>query len=341
MAKDFKFPVIVSIFLLIAAAIYGWYSTHTMLGSAQFFFTAMVLALLELSLSFDNAVVNATILKDMTPKWQKIFLTWGILIAVFGMRLIFPVAIVSAVISINPYDALILAFNEPAKYAEAINSSEHLLAGFGGTFLLLVCLNFFLDHEKETHWFHEIESRLALLGRLPTVSFTLSLILILVLTVYLPADKALGFLQAAVLGLITYAAIELIGHALKLSEGTMKTGERASIGMFIYLEILDASFSFDGVIGAFAITTNFVIIAIGLGIGALFVRGLTVLMVNKGVLEAYRYLEHGAFYALGVLAFLIYLSLFIHVPEYITGGLSVAVVGLSVWSSIASRKVKV
>ncbi len=325
-------------FLLFGAAAYGWSSTQTMTGALQFLFTASVLALLELSLSFDNAVVNATILKDMTPKWQRIFLTWGILIAVFGMRLVFPIAIVSVVIGVNPYEALMLALTEPAKYSEAITSSEHILAGFGGTFLFLVCLNFFMDHEKDAHWFHYFEKKMVFLGRLPTIAFTIALILVLTLTAFLPEEKAFGFLQASLLGLITYAGIELLGHILKLSEGTMRTGERASIGMFIYLEILDASFSFDGVIGAFAITSNFVIIAVGLGIGALFVRGLTVMMVNKGVLSAYRYLEHGAFYALGILAFLIFYSLFQHVPEYITGGVSVVVQLASVISSIAAKK---
>ena len=103
---------------------------------------------------------------------------------------------------------------------------------------------------------------------------------------------------------------------------------------FIYLEVLDASFSFDGVIGAFAITGNLILIMIGLGIGAMFVRSLTIWMVEKGVLNEYKYLEHGAHYAIGVLAIIMLLKIFMHIEEVLTGTLGL---GLLVVAFLHSR----
>jgi hypothetical protein len=106
------------------------------------------------------------------------------------------------------------------------------------------------------------------------------------------------------------------------------------MGMFLYLEVLDASFSFDGVVGAFAITNNLFIIMIGLGIGAMFVRSLTIMLVEKGTLSEFRYLEHGAFYAIGILAIIMFANTIFHIPEVITGLIGAAFIGLSLWSSI-------
>jgi hypothetical protein len=107
----------------------------------------------------------------------------------------------------------------------------------------------------------------------------------------------------------------------------------AAFSTFLYLEILDASFSFDGVIGAFAITQNVILIALGLGVGAVWVRSLTVYMVRKGTLDKYRYLEHGAHYTVGVLAAVLLLSIFWHVPEVVAGLAGVTFVGSAFWSS--------
>ena len=109
---------------------------------------------------------------------------------------------------------------------------------------------------------------------------------------------------------------------------------RGGLGAFIYLEVLDASFSFDGVIGAFALTTNLFIIAIGLGIGAFYVRALTIMLVERKTLGQYRYLEHGAFYAILVLAVIMYVQTLVHIPEVITGLIGAALIGLSFMSSL-------
>jgi hypothetical protein len=120
--------------------------------------------------------------------------------------------------------------------------------------------------------------------------------------------------------------------ASKRGEVLKQTGWAAFI-TFLYLEILDASFSFDGVIGAFAITKSVILIAAGLGVGAVWVRSLTVYMVHKGTLDKYKYLEHGAHYTVGVLAATLLLGIFTHVPEGVAGLAGVTFVGSAYISS--------
>jgi len=114
--------------------------------------------------------------------------------------------------------------------------------------------------------------------------------------------------------------------------------KRGGIGGFLYLEVLDASFSFDGVIGAFAITSDVVIIMLGLAIGAMFVRSMTVFLVHKGTLDEFVYLEHGAHYAIGILAVIMLASMKFHIPEIFTGLIGVAFILASLWSSVQHRK---
>src|SRR5690606_28965997 len=105
-----------------------------------------------------------------------------------------------------------------------------------------------------------------------------------------------------------------------------------------YLEVLDASFSFDGVIGAFALTSNLFVIAIGLGVGAMYVRSMTIMLVEKGTLAQYRFLEHGAFYAILILSVIMYVQTIYHIPEVITGLGGAALIGVALWSSIRWRR---
>jgi hypothetical protein len=145
-------------------------------------------------------------------------------------------------------------------------------------------------------------------------------------------------LVSGLFGLITYIIVDGLGslgeHSGELGAHAAKTG----LAAFLYLEVLDASFSFDGVIGAFALTNNLVIIAIGLGIGAMFVRSLTILFVDRGTLDALRYLEHGAFWAIGVLAAIMFANTVIEVPEWVTGTLGAALIGLSALSSLRAKR---
>lgn len=322
---------------LALGALVGWRYTGTAAGVASTLFIVAVLGVLETSLSFDNAVVNATVLRDMTPVWRHRFLTWGIAIAVFGMRIVFPLVVVSVVARVNPVEALRLATLEPAEYARILSSAHAQLGAFGGAFLGMVCLKYFFDADKEVHWIAAVERRLVKLGAIEAIELALVLAALVAFSRLVPAEESYGFLVAGVLGLVTFIAVEGLGSVMEAGPEAMKDVHRASAASFLYLEVLDASFSFDGVIGAFALTNNLFIIAIGLGIGAMFVRSLTIMLVERGTLESYLYLEHGAFWAIGALATFMLVGTVVHVPEAVTGLVGAVLIGLSMWSSIRRR----
>jgi hypothetical protein len=263
--------------------------------------------------------VNAKILKTMDEVWQKRFLTWGILIAVFGMRFIFPILIVAVAANMGIMETVNIALFEPDKYHEVLLSTEKLIYAFGGAFLWMVFSDFLFE-EKEVRWIKPIEKTAEKFGKINNISLIIAII-IGIIVVYDAKDYKIAI--AYFLGLLSYALLKGVNEALS-SEG-IKSG---LMGL-IYLEVLDASFSFDGVIGAFAITPNIILIMIGLGIGAMFVRSLTIWMVKEGVLDEYKYLEHGAHYAIGVLAVIMLLKIFFHIGEVITGTLGLLLLGLA------------
>lgn len=291
-----------------------------------------VLGVLETSLSFDNAVVNAATLADMNAAWRRRFLTWGILVAVFGMRVVFPLAIVGLAADLGPVMAVTLAIEQPDEYARILTGAHASIAGFGGSFLALVFLKFFLDAEKDTHWLAWLEIPMTKL-----VGLEIALALLAVLGVGTSLEAPLDFIVPGVFGIVTYVAVDYLGELIgeKSSTGHVV---RTGLAGFLYLEVLDASFSFDGVIGAFALSNNLFIIALGLGIGAMFVRSMTIMLVEKGTLEAYRYLEHGAFWAIGSLAAIMFASVHTHVPETITGVIGAACIGAALMSSVVYNR---
>jgi hypothetical protein len=330
----FRWAFIVTAIGLLMGVALGWQMTGTVAGTLSIFVVVAVLAVLEISLSFDNAIVNANKLKTMRPEWQRRFLTWGILIAVFGMRILFPLIIVVIAAKIGPWQALVLAASEPEEYARIMHDAHLPIAAFGGTFLMMVGLSFFFDHEKDVHWVQWLEHRMADYATIRGIEVAIVLVLILIFSRWLEPDQTVLFVNAAIWGLLTFLGVEVIGGLLDRSEEALSGAAKGGVGAFLYLEVLDASFSFDGVIGAFALSQNLFIIAIGLGIGAMYVRSMTIMLVEKGTLARYRYLEHGAFYAILALSVIMYAQALVHVPEVITGLLGAAVIGLSLWSSI-------
>lgn len=330
----FRWAFIVTFLGLVLGALLGWQTTGTPGGMATVFFICAVLAVLEISLSFDNAIVNANKLKEMTPVWQHRFLTWGIVIAVFGMRIVFPLAIVAIAAKIGPWEALVLAAREPGEYARIMNDAHLPIAAFGGTFLMMVGLTYFFNHEKDVHWIVSLEKLMARSASIKGIEIAFVLLLILLFSSLLEGEEAVTFVYSAIYGLVTFLVVEVVGGILDASQRAMSEAARGGLGAFIYLEVLDASFSFDGVIGAFALTQNLFVIAIGLGIGAMYVRSMTIMLVEKGTLTEYRYLEHGAFYAILILAVIMYVQTMVHIPEVITGLGGAALIGISLWSSI-------
>jgi hypothetical protein len=337
----YKGSILFSAACLAAAAWYGWAMTGTLAGTLSLLWIVVVLSILEVSLSFDNAVVNAKVLQEMDAVWQKRFLTWGMVIAVFGMRIVFPLAIVAIAAGLGPVDAIKLSLEDPERY-EAIVSSAHVgIAGFGGAFLAMVGLKYFFDSDKEVHWIGMIESRLSSFARVEALEIALLLIALYLIAQLLPDADALTFMVAGTLGIVTFIGVEAISTILELQEeARAATGVvvRSGLGGFLYLNVLDGSFSFDGVIGAFALSNNMVVIALGLSIGAMFVRSMTIMLVQKGTLAHYRYLEHGAFWAIVALGAIMLLSARFHIPEAITGLIGAVLIGISLWWSIRWRK---
>jgi len=330
--KHFRFSLVVTVIAL-AAAFY-W-------AGIQGALIAMILGVLEVSLSFDNAVVNASVLKRMDERWQGYFLTWGILIAVFGMRLLFPIAIVSMATGIGLTGVADMALHDPNTYSQHLSESHVQIAAFGGMFLLMVFFSFIFDEGKELHWLGKIEEKMASFGKLESIEIILALGLLMLIQNWLPEAMRLETLVAGVAGVILFVivgSLDALFEDEEEGEEFVATVKKAGMMSFLYLEVLDASFSFDGVIGAFAITQDVVIIMLGLAIGAMFVRSLTVYLVRQGTLDEYVFLEHGAHYAIGVLAGIMLMSITRHIPEVVTGLVGAALIGLSVISSIRYKK---
>lgn len=281
---------------------------------------------MEVSLSFDNAILNAAVLKEMPALWRARFITWGMPIAVFGMRFLFPILIVCFVGHTSIYEAVRLAFAAPEQYATMLAQSKSLVDVFGGMFLLMVFLKF-MSEEKECYWLRTIEEKLAGLGKLESIEIIFALLLLIFIQIHAPERPLI-----IVYGLVGICLYTILG--LFSGDSRVRTG----LSAFIYLEVLDASCSFDGVIGAFVLTSNIIYIMIGLGIGALCIRSLTLYLVRGCVLKQFRYLEHGAHYAIGALAIIMLLDIFYLVPEPVTGMLGIGLIGLSLLSSIWANK---
>ncbi|MER5489817.1 DUF475 domain-containing protein [Streptomyces sp. NPDC002454] len=355
--KTFGWSFAVTALGLVAALLYG--------GWVGFSLVAM-LSIMEISLSFDNAVVNAGILKKMNAFWQRIFLTIGILIAVFGMRLVFPVVIVAVSAGLGPIEAVDLALNDKDRYQELVTDAHASIAAFGGMFLLMIFLDFVFE-DRDIKWLRWIERPLARLGKVEMLSVCIALIALLLSAVFLApeahqhggthADKTETVLLSGIAGLITYLVVgglsgffegrleEQEEREHEAEEAAKRSGKpvvllagKAAFFMFLYLEVLDASFSFDGVIGAFAITNDIVLMAIGLGVGAMYVRSITVYLVRQGTLDDYVYLEHGAHYAIGALATILLITIRYEIHEVITGLVGVFLIGWSFWSSVRRNR---
>ena len=315
----------------------------------------LILIVLEISLSFDNAVVNATVLRKMSARWQRMFLTVGVVIAVFGMRLIFPLLVVGVSAQLSPVDAISLALkggelDAEGSYANILHAAHPAIAAFGGIFLLMLFLTFVFD-ERDVRWLKWIERPLARIGKLDSAGVVVALAVLALCAQFLATDETrFTVLFAGVLGLGSYLLISGLGSLFEdageepASESEHRTSDnssvtqvvgRAAFFLFLYLEVLDASFSFDGVIGSFAITPDPIIIAIGLGVGAFYIRSFTIFLVRKGTLQEFIYLEHGALWAVGALAAILLVTIRFEVPEPITGLIGVAFIGAGWISSVA------
>jgi uncharacterized protein len=337
-----------------------------------------ILSVLEISLSFDNAVINAGILRKLNTFWQKMFLTVGVLIAVFGMRLVFPIIIVAITAKLSPWEAVNVAINDHDRYESLVTGAHPAIAAFGGMFLLMIFLDFIFE-ERDITWLGWLEKPLGRLGKLDMLSVVIALVALVIAATTVATgvpvhgghgtiDKAETVLLAGVGGLITYLVVGGVSGFFEErleededddeedegaagAEGAAEPAKsgptagqvaglagKAAFFMFLYLEVIDASFSFDGVVGAFAISNDIFEIALGLGIGAMYIRSLTVYLVRKGTLDDYVYLEHGAHYAIGALAVILLVTIKYDVSEVVTGLVGVLLIAASYWSSVVRNR---
>jgi hypothetical protein len=323
----------------VAALVWVWLGR-----GAEALIVAMVLVAVEVAFSFDNAILNAKILKGLSSFWQTMFLTVGALLAIFGMRLVFPIILVAITAGLGWNEVLNLALNHPEEYAEYLESSHAVLAAFGGAFLLTLALHFFVDDSREVFWFARLERWMQGLARnwVPSV-VVLAIVALIGVLPFGPENKS-DILLAGVLGVVVYTALNWAIH-LFAKVGRPTAGTAVRVGMagfisFIYLQVLDASFSFDSVLGAFAVTSDVILIAIGLGIGAFWVRSLTVFMVRRDTLASYKYIDHGAHYTIAILAVILLVSIFYNVPEVIVGLVGIGVIGASIAASRQAIKAR-
>lgn len=307
-------------------------------------FIVFILAILEISLSFDNAVVNAMKLEKMSHIWRHRFLTWGIAIAVFGMRFLFPILVVSIFANLSMAEVTRIALNDSDKYAHYLHLTHAPIVSFGGIFLLMLFLHYFFDHKKTVHWIKPLEEWLSHLDNLRGIEVIIALIMVFSTQSFAKDPQTqLAITLSGIAGVITYLAIDGLSHYLEKHEQQRlaQCTQNAACGGFVafmYLELIDASFSLDGVLGAFALSKDIIIISIGLAIGAMFVRSLTIMLVEKKTLAQFLYLEHGAHWAIGALAIIMLISTEIEVPEVVTGIIGLVFIVLSLVSSILHNK---
>lgn len=325
-----------SLLTIILAVLVGIY------GGPQALWLFAVLTILEVTFSFDNAVVNSKILAKMSPFWQMLFLTVGIFFAVFVVRFFLPVFIVMLIGDTGFSEVINLAFNHPEEYAELLHKGMHSIDAFGGTFLLMIGLGYFFDRKKDIHWLGVIEEWLARAGRIRHITLYLMILVAIGLFLTAPKQHAYDVLFAATLGIVLHTFLAWIPTLFEknaAAAGATKQVGMAAFASFIYLNILDASFSLDGVIGAFAITTSVLLIVAGLGVGALWVRSMTIQLVRSNTLGKYRYLEHGAHWAILALGLVMILKVYgIELSEWLTGSLGLIFIVTAVISSVLEKR---
>lgn len=323
------------------------------------------LTILELSLSFDNAVVNALILVNMPPLWRKRFLTWGMVVAVFGVRLIFPILIVFATTDLTFVESFSLAINNPAEYEKVIMASHHIVMAFGGIFLLMIFLSFLFNENKDVHWIASIEEYASRWASIGDLKILIAILTIAIIGFYAPSQILIGdvltkidkseLILPMIYGILLYLSIEFLRGILeddgekhdsndsetereKIEHVASSKLAKGGFASFIYLELIDMSFSFDGVLGAFAVSQNIVIIMLGLGAGAFAVRNLTILMVDRGTVAEYRYLEHGAMWSIGLLAISMIVQIFVHLPHGLIIAFAIIPIAIAFIQSVKENK---
>jgi len=293
------------------------------------FLIVLGLAIFETVTSIDNAVVNADVLATMDKKYQRWFLIYGIIVAVFLIRGILPWLIVwISNPSLGPLNSLFFAFSENPQIKESVEKSAPLILMTGGIFLIFLFLHWLFLEPKRFGFFGE-----EFFSRQGAWFFaTASIVLTLIIWFSLKKDPLLAF-TAALGSSLFFIVHGFKEYAAKAEEELMKKKEEFSeISKLLYLEVLDASFSIDGVIGAFAFTLSVPLILLGNGLGAFVVRELTIKGVEK--IRKYVFLKNGAMYSIFFLGLSMILRSFgFEIPEVASTLITLSILGFFFWKS--------
>ncbi|MCX6733360.1 MAG: DUF475 domain-containing protein [Candidatus Peregrinibacteria bacterium] len=294
---------------------------------ATIFLTIFGLSLFEIITSIDNAIINAEVLGGMSKKAQRWFLLWGFFFAVFVVRGLLPLMIVwLANPGIGAWEVFTAAFSSDPKIAAAIQATSPLLLLSGGVFLVFLFFNWLFIEPKNFGLKGERFFQAQGAWFFAVVSILLSVIVWFALKV----SPMLGF--SAVIGSTTFFIIHGFRQFAEEQEKKLITGSMSDISKIAYLEVLDATFSIDGVVGAFAFTFSIPLILIGNGLGALVLRKLTVSNIER--IKRYKYLKNGAMYSILILGVVMIADAFgFHIPQWLSPVATFAVVGYFFWKS--------
>lgn len=303
------------------------------MGIGTFLLSVVGLCVFEVVSSIDNAVVNADVLSTMSTRWRRWFLTWGLFFAVFLVRGLLPWLILWVTNpSIGPIGAFTASFSNDPRILESVERAAPFLLLGGGLFLVLLSLHWlFLEEKKFAFSFERV------LSDHGVWFFTLAS-LILTGSIWAALQKDPFLALAASIGttafFITHGFKEYAAKAEK-DLTSNKTG-LSDIGKLLYLEVLDASFSIDGVVGAFAFTMSIPVIILGNGLGAVVVRQLTIKGTEK--IKEYPFLKNGAMYSIFVLGLFMMLKSFgAHIPDFAAPIVTFMVIGYFFWLSKHKR----
>jgi hypothetical protein len=286
------------------------------------------LCVFETISSIDNAVINADVLSTMGKRSRRWFLIWGMIFAVFVVRGLLPWLIVWATnTELGFIGSFTAAFSSDPKVVEAIEMSAPILLIGGGVFLLFI---FF-------HWLFLEEKHFGLVGEKFIYSQGLwfyavvSILLSFIVWHSLKVNPLMAF--GAVVGstgfFITHGFKQ---NAEKAEKSLMQKGNLSDISKILYLEVIDMTFSIDGVLGAFAFTLSVPLILFGNGLGAFVVRELTIRNVDK--IKKYIYLKNGAMYSIFFLGIIMVLDSFgYEIPAWLSPMVTFGTIGYFFWKS--------
>lgn len=290
------------------------------------------LIVFEVVNSVDNAIVNASVLKTMSLLWRKRFLLIGIFTSVFLVRFILPLIIVwISVPTISGQDLFLAFVGQSDVAANAIEQQKPIILMFGGVFLLFLYFHWLFLEKKEPLFFERF------LKEKHGVWFFAFAAIILVVIMYLARADSMVMLAAAI-GSATFFILYGLKQTAEESERNLVqgTGHMSDASKFLYLEVLDMTFSFDGVIGAFAFTINLILILIGIGIGAMVVRELTIRGIDT--ISKYKYLKNGALTSIGFLGLFMIVEAFgVEMPSFVPIIITFALIGVAFW--LSKRKI--